>query len=33
MASPQYEKLLGILWDRRQDEGDQPVEARRAAMD
>jgi monoterpene epsilon-lactone hydrolase len=33
MASPQYDKLVGILWARRPDDGDYPVEARRAAMD
>ncbi len=33
MASPQYEKLIGILWARRLDDGDAPIEARRAAMD
>ncbi|HKA04245.1 MAG TPA: alpha/beta hydrolase [Acidimicrobiales bacterium] len=33
MPSPQYEKLVGILWDRRVEWGDHPVEPRRAAMD
>jgi acetyl esterase/lipase len=33
MPSAQYDKLIGILWARRADDGDQPVEARRASMD
>ena len=33
MPSPQYEKLLGILWANRREDADVAVEARRAAMD
>ena len=33
MPSPQYEKLLGILWANRREDADVAVEARRAGMD
>jgi monoterpene epsilon-lactone hydrolase len=33
MASPQYEKLLGLLWERRRDAGDYPIDVRRSGMD
>jgi phosphinothricin tripeptide acetyl hydrolase len=33
MASPQYEKLLGILWAQPRPDGDHPIEERRSAMD
>ena len=33
MASPQYEKLVGILWERRRPPGDHAVEALRKGME
>jgi epsilon-lactone hydrolase len=33
MPSPQYEKLVGILWDRRTDDAEHPIEVRRAGME
>jgi monoterpene epsilon-lactone hydrolase len=33
VPSPQYEKLVGLLWSRRPDDTERPVDVRRAAMD